>query len=76
MSAGRLAERVEHNRVDLTLAVDAVLEVRDARPRIERRVAKRREPLVDLLTELARERQPLFARRSPEEQFVQAVEPP
>ena len=60
----------------LSLAVDALLEVLDAGPVVERRVAERGEPLVDLGAERVVDREPVGARRLPEQGVVEAVEAP
>src|SRR4051794_19488515 len=64
---GRVAQGLEHYRVDGLLAVDAVLEVRDAGPGVERVETQVPEPLVHLGPELALKRQPLLPGRLAEE---------
>ena len=61
---------LEHDRVDSLLAVDALVEVLDARPVGEALVAERGEPCPNLRGELAVERQPLVARCRAEERMV------
>src|SRR3954467_13828889 len=74
-SWGEVAQRFEHDGVDLRVAVDAVLEVRDTGPRLERVVAELHHPRADLVTERSFERQPVLARRHAEQAIVELVEP-
>jgi hypothetical protein len=52
----RFAKRREHDRIDRIAAVDAFLEVLDARPGVERVVAEPRQPFVYLGAQVAFER--------------------
>ena len=65
----------KHHRVDGIVAVDALFEVRSARPVRERRVAQTGEQAADFRLQLSVERQPLVARRLAEEQLVRLVQP-
>src|SRR5207237_8165860 len=65
---------LQDDGVDCILTVDALLEVRDSRPRVERVVAEPRETVAHLVREHSLEREPLLARRSSEEQVVAGVD--
>jgi hypothetical protein len=67
---------LRYDRIDRVAAVDALLEILDARPGVERRVAELRESLVDLLAQVAFEWQPVFARSRAEETEVHRVDAP
>src|SRR5581483_11104914 len=73
---GCFAQRLEHDRIDLARVVDALLEILDAGEGAERLVAEPVEPLADLRAERAVERQPVLARRHPEQAVVQLVDAP
>src|SRR2546423_11773077 len=74
-SRREVAQRFEHDGVDLRVAVDALLEVRDTGPRLERVVAELHHPRADLVTESSFQRQPVLARRHAEQPIVELVEP-
>ena len=54
-----VAQRFEDDGIDRVARVDALLEVLDPRPGVERRVPELREPALDFGAQLAFERQPL-----------------
>src|SRR5437868_4358602 len=65
---------LQDDGVDCILTVDALLEVRDSRPRVERVVAEPRETVAHLVREGPFEREPLVARRLAEQPVVQLVQ--
>src|SRR5690242_18829208 len=79
--ARRSAELFQHDRIDARRTVDAVLQVLDARPRLEihaqitGRVSEPRERRAHLSSELTAYRQPAPARRDTEVQVVQGQQP-
>src|SRR5438876_1644570 len=70
-----LAQRLEHDRIDRVGPVDALFEILDAGPGTERRVAKLREPIVDLGPQVAFEWQPVLTRGRAEEAEMHRVDP-
>ncbi len=74
MPARGLSQRLEHDRVDGVVALDALLEILDARPGGKGVVAELREPFVDFCAQVAVEWQPFLARRPAEEAVMQRVD--
>ena len=72
--SARVPQRLEDDRIDPVLAAEPLLEVRDRRPVLERRLAEGCEVLVDLAPERVVDLDPIVLRRLPEEQPVEPEE--
>ena len=69
-----VSQRCENDRIDLIAAIDPLLQVRDARPILERRVTQRRKSVIDLGPQGLVDGEPVGSWRFPEECLVEAEE--
>src|SRR5579859_2889611 len=67
-------KRLQDDGVDRIVTVDALLEIRDARPGVEVCEAETIEPCAHLGEQIALEREPPLARRAPEQAVVERVQ--